>query len=324
MSGDVFRLGLIGAGRMGRTHLRALAGFVEVDVTAVAEPSAVARAALADTGLRRYETVPQLLDAGGIDGVLIAAPSDLHAQIVGLVAAAGLPILCEKPCGVTTADALRAADAAQRGGVPLQIAYWRRYVPDLQVLHERIQQGELGDLHLVVCYQWDGQPPARLFRAHSGGIFIDMGVHEFDQARWLTGQQIEQVTAVASPLVGDPEVVADVDSAQALMTLSGGASGVVSLGRYFPGGDMARVEVFGTHGAVRVDFLDPKDGEQAQLDALRRQAEGFAAYARGGPPTGASIADAVQALDAATRATAAVPRLRGALDGLDPTKGAAP
>ena len=248
------------------------------------------------------------MDAGGIDGVLIAAPSDRHAEIVEAVAAAGIPMLCEKPCGISDADIRRAAAAATRHGVPLQVAYWRRYVPSLIDLRHRIQQGEFGDVHLIACFQWDVAPPAPGFRAHSGGIFVDMGVHEFDQLRWLSGQEIASVSAVASPLVGDPEVTSDVDSGQALATMSGGTTGLVSLGRYFPLGDMARVEVFGTRNSERIDFLDPADGDAAQLDALRRQAEGFAAYARGGPATGASVDDAQKALDAARRASTAIPR----------------
>ena len=311
----MFRLGLIGAGRMGRTHLRALEGSTTVAVTAVVEPVASARSAIAGTGWAVFEDVAQLLDAGGIDGVLVAAPSDRHLEIVAQVAAAGLPILCEKPCGLSSAEIRAAEEAVERQGVPFQVAYWRRYVPALQALRKRIERGELGDVHLFASFQWDGQPPSAAFRAHSGGIFRDMGVHEFDQVRWLSGQEFGELDAVPGPRSADPDTSDDVDSAQAIASLSGGASAFVSLGRYFPGGDMARIEVFGTGDAVRCDFLDPKDGEQAQLDALVRQAEGFATFATGGPLTGASIHDAAAALQAAERASAAILGRRPAVAG---------
>jgi myo-inositol 2-dehydrogenase/D-chiro-inositol 1-dehydrogenase len=256
-----------------------------------------------------FEEVAQLLDAGNIDGVLIAAPSDRHLQLVTQVAAAGLPILCEKPCGLSSDEVRRAALATEQCGVPIQVGFWRRYVTALQALRGRIERRELGDIPLLASYQWDGQPPSALFRAHSGGIFRDMGVHEFDQIRWLSGQELGEVSAVAAPLI-EVGTGQDVDSAQAIAPLSGGATAFVSLGRYFPGGDMARIEVFGSLDAVRCDFLDPTDGEQAQLDALVRQAEGFATYARGGPLTGASIHDAAAALVAAERAAAAILPLR--------------
>ena len=307
----MFRLGLIGAGRMGRTHLRALVGSTTVAVTAVADPVEAARAALAESGLAAFEDVADLLAAGNIDGVLIAAPTDLHIELVTQVAAAGLPILCEKPCGMSSAGIRQAQEAVERHGVPFQVAYWRRYVPSLQALQQRIELGELGDVHLFASFQWDDVPPSAAFRARSGGIFRDMGVHEFDQVRWLSGQDFGEISVAPGPRSADPEDVSgDVDSAQAIAPLSGVSTAIVSLGRYFRAGDMARIEVFGTRDAVRCDFLDPKDGVRAQLDALVRQTEGFAGFARGGPLTGASIDDAVAALDAAERATAAMERLR--------------
>ena len=249
--------------------------------------------------------------------MLIVVPTDQHLQVITEVAARGLPILCEKPCGLTVAQTRAAVAATQAAGVPFQVAYWRRYVPSLRALRDQIAAGELGTVHLVACYQWDDRPPTEEFRAHSGGILIDMGVHEFDEMRWLTGQELGGMKAIASGLVPGGlarhgpggERSADVDSAQVLVELSGGGSGLVSLGRFHPAGDMARAEAFGTKGTARCDFLDPAEGEQAQLAALRLQAESFADFASGGTCGGATGADAVAALDAATRAGAAIPAL---------------
>jgi myo-inositol 2-dehydrogenase / D-chiro-inositol 1-dehydrogenase len=313
-----FRLGLIGAGRMGRTHLRGLAGSERVAVTAIAEVSEATRRTVPDVGAPVYPGIAEMLDAEALDGVLIVVPTDRHLQVITEVAARGLPILCEKPCGLTVAQTQAAVAETQAAGVPFQVAYWRRYVPSLRALRDQIASGELGTVHLVACYQWDDRPPSDEFRAHSGGILIDMGVHEFDEMRWLTGQDLGSMAAIASGLVpgglirrvsGEDRRSADVDGAQVLVELSGGGSGLVSLGRFHPAGDMARAEAFGTKGTVRCDFLDPAEGEQAQLAALRLQAESFADFASGGPCTGATGADAVAALDAATRAGAAIPAL---------------
>ncbi len=316
--GSPFRLGLIGAGRMGRTHLRGLAGSERVAVTAIAEVSEATRRTVPDVGAPVYPGIAAMLDAEALDGVLIVVPTDRHLQVITEVAARGLPILCEKPCGLTVAQTQAAVAETQAAGVPFQVAYWRRYVPSLRALRDQIAAGELGTVHLVACYQWDDRPPSDEFRAHSGGILIDMGVHEFDEMRWLTGQDLGGMAAIASGLVpgglirrvsGAERRSADVDSAQVLVELSGGGSGLVSLGRFHPAGDMARAEAFGTKGTVRCDFLDPAAGEQAQLAALRLQAESFAGFASGGPCTGATGADAVAALDAATRAGAAIAAL---------------
>ena len=313
-----FRIGLIGAGRMGRTHLRALAGADVVRVTAIAEMSPAARETVAAPGLTLYESVTDMLDQAALDGVLIVAPTDQHGAIIADVAARGLPILCEKPCGLTAAAARASAQTAAAAGVPLQVAYWRRFVPGLRQLHDRIAAGELGAIHLVTCYQWDERPPSPIFRAHSGGIAIDMGVHEFDQLRWLTGQDIAGLAVVSSGAVqasaaaaAAPDGIADVDGAQVVLTLSGGATGFVSLGRYFPAGDAVWAEAFGTRGHERCEVIDPAEGEVAQLEALRRQAESFASFAQGGPCQGATADDAVAALVAAEQVTAAIPAMSG-------------
>jgi len=305
---------------MGRTHLRALAGSDVVKVTAIAEMSPAAREAVAAPGVAVYESVAEMLDRTALGGVLVAAPTDQHGAIIAEVAAHGVPILCEKPCGLTATAAQTSAQVAAAAGVPLQVAYWRRFVPGLRQLHDRIAAGELGVIHLVTCYQWDERPPSPVFRAHSGGIAIDMGVHEFDQLRWLTGQDIAGLAVVSSGSA--PDGIADVDGAQVVLTLSGGATGFVSLGRYFRVGDAVWAEAFGTEGHERCDVIDPAEGEVAQLAALRAQAESFASFAAGGPCQGATAADAIAALTAAEQVSAAIPAMSAGQhvsDGLRPS-----
>lgn len=299
---SVFRLGLVGAGRMGRNHMRALAGNPHVQVTAVVDPSEKAREELRSYRVTVHADLDDMLKMAHVEGVLVAAPSPSHVDMIDRLTAAGLPILCEKPCGVASADARRAAKLASTRGVKLQVAYWRRFVPALKRLRSRIATSDIGELYLVACYQWDEQPPPAAFRTGSGGIFIDMGVHEFDQIRWLTGQEITSIQAHASTTTSVPPVKEDVESAQALCALSSGSTGIVSLGRRFSGGDICRVEVFGTRDVEDCRFLWPPTGDETFLKALRDQAESFAAWTRGTAGEGASAEDAVAALEAAERA----------------------
>jgi myo-inositol 2-dehydrogenase/D-chiro-inositol 1-dehydrogenase len=292
---------------MGRTHMRALSNSDRVRVVAVVEPSETSRAAL-DDDVAAYPDVASLLRASNFDGVLVAAPSTLHLQLVTQLATAGVAILCEKPCGISAAQARAAATIAARHGVKLQIAYWRRFVLSLQRLRQRIVAGDLGALYFVACYQWDGEPPAAAFRTSSGGIFIDMGVHEFDQVRWLSGQEFTQILPAVAEVGPEPPIAGDADSAQVLCTLSGGSTALVSLGRRYPLGDVCRVEAFGTRDAEDCRFLWPPDGESVFLQALQRQAEGFADSVRGGDAIGATAADAVAALEAAEKASRALHR----------------
>ena len=299
----LFRLGLIGAGRMGRTHLAALDGAAGLDVVAIAEPAQAIRESLKGAGVPLYAGVEDMLETARLDGVIIAVPSDQHLAVVRAVAAAGIPMLCEKPCGVAPGQAQEAAGLARAAGVPLQVAYWRRYVPQLQALHARIREGALGEIYFIACYQWDEAPPSPAFRAKSGGIFIDMGVHEFDQLRWLSGQDIAAVQAVPAHVTSDAAVPGDVESAAVLCRLGGGATALVSLGRRYPAGDMCKVEVFGTRGAESIEFLTPTDGVRAFHGALCLQAQGFAAWVRGGAMHGARAEDATAALSAAVIAS---------------------
>lgn len=298
-----FRMGLLGAGRMGRTHLRALAGSDVLRIVAVADPLESARAAVAAEGIAVHAELAAMLRTGGLDGVLIASSSDTHLGCIAELAAAGLPILCEKPCGLSSRQGQEAAHIASGANVPLQVAYWRRFVPSLKTLQTRIVAGELGSLYLAACYQWDEKPPPASFRSRSGGIFMDMAVHEFDQIRWLSGQEIGALHAVAAGTISDPPVAGDAESAQVLCALSGGATGMVSLGRRFPLGDVCKVEVFGTRGAQECRFLWPPAAERVFLEALRLQAESFVRWVGGGPAEGATALDAVAALEAAERAS---------------------
>jgi myo-inositol 2-dehydrogenase / D-chiro-inositol 1-dehydrogenase len=297
---ECVRIALVGAGRMGRVHLRALQLSPSIELVGVVEPVAAAREAVAGEGIRVYETVERLLQDGDAEAVLVAAPSDQHPGLVATFAAAGVPVLCEKPVGVRASDAISAARAADDAGVLLQVGYWRRFVPELRALRERIASGALGEIIQLACMQWDAEPPSEQFRAHSGGIAVDMGVHEFDQTRWLLGQEVGSVAAAsAGPSTTDPASPSDPDAAMILAQLSGGAVATISLGRRFPYADSCWVEVWGTAGYERLPFMWDKAGEQIFLDAMVAQAEAYARAVRGRPLEGAGGADAVAALTVA-------------------------
>jgi len=288
---------------MGRNHLRALATSSEVKVAAIAEPLQSARQSLPSADVAVYGDLDRMLDTAGIDAVLVCVPSDLHLTTVKALIDAGMPTLCEKPVGVTAAEAREAAGLVAAAGLPFQVGFWRRFVPTLKDLRDRLAAGKLGDIYAVANFQWDREPPSATFRAHSGGIFVDMGVHEFDQTRWLVEQEFGAISSLASGVAAEPWP-GDPESAHAIAALSGGTTAVVSLGRRFPLGDVCKVEVFGTRDAEECKFLWPPTADDTFFGALRLQAESFARHVRGGPLEGASAHDAAAALDAAERAAA--------------------
>ena len=288
-----FRLALIGAGRMGETHARALSSSPDVEIACVVDPSDAA-AAQVDAPRATLDDLPE------VDGALVAVPTRLHVEVVTRLAERGLPVLCEKPCGLTV-DETKAIAAL---GVRIQVAYWRRFVPALRELRERIRQGALGQLVLVASAELDELPPAAAFRdpRSSGGIVVDMGVHEFDQLRWLTGQEIVAVAGAAGAVGWDPPVDGDPELVSLSLRTDGGIAATVVLARRYPPGETCRIEVVGLRGAEAFAFVAPPAGGATVAAALRAQAEDFA---RAGGE-GATLADAIAALDAATRAKAAL------------------
>src|SRR6476646_324895 len=204
-------IAVVGAGRMGSVHLRALAETRLARLAAVVKPVAESRKRVAELfGGPAFASFDDLVEGG-----VIAAPTDLHVALVAGGVGAGLPVVGEKPCGLSADQAGQAAAAAAAAGLPLQVGYYRRFLPELVAFRQRIAAGRLGELSLVVLNQWDEHPPSAEFERRSGGIVVDMGVHEIDQLRWLTGQEVEQVAAL-TPAPGDQS------SAVISLRLSGG------------------------------------------------------------------------------------------------------
>ncbi len=297
------RIAVVGAGRMGRVHLSVLEALPDVEVAAVVDPVAPGAT---------HADLDELLAAGRPDGAVVAAPSTLHLELVLRLLEAGVPTLCEKPCGTTPDEARAAVRRADETGTPLQIGYWRRFVPELEALRRRIVAGELGGVLLVRSEQWDEHPPPPAFRAASGGILVDMGVHELDQIRWLTGQELDCRAVVAATAGVDPPVEGDPESVEAVFALSGGGLGVVSLGRRFPPGDMCRVSVHGTGDVAECRFLWPPSSERAFAEGIAAQDAAFVELVRGGTQQGAGPADAVAALVAAAQAQSSLESRREA------------
>jgi myo-inositol 2-dehydrogenase/D-chiro-inositol 1-dehydrogenase len=240
-----------------------------------------------------------MVNSEKLDGILVAAPTDRHLHVITEIAYTGISILSEKPCGLNSDQAQQAGEICSKNGVKLQVAYWRRFIPELKEVARKIASGEIGEVHFINATQWDESPPRKEFRLASGGIFVDMAVHEIDQIRWLSGQEVISTMTSIYPQTEDSNN--DTDSTQSILEMSGGAIGLVSLGRFHSGGDLVSAEIFTSKEHTRIDILNPGTGEKPQLDALRLQAESFANWVRGGAQEGATSADAEAALDIANQ-----------------------
>ena len=288
-------IAVVGVGRMGSVHLQALGETRLARLAAVVEPVAEPRERAAERyRVPAFATLDELVGSRLAEGVVITAPTDLHLGLVESCLEAGLPVFCEKPCGVSADQAGRAAAAAAAAGLPLRVGYYRRFLPELVALRQRIAAGRLGELSLVVLNQWDEHPPSAEFERRSGGIVVDMGVHEIDQLRWLTGQEVVHVAAL-TPAPGDQS------SAVISLRLSGGTLAAITLGRRFPHPDSCWMEVVGTAGYQRLPFVWAEQGEKVVLAGIAAELDAFAAAVRGAPMAGPGGADAVAALEVAER-----------------------
>ncbi len=296
---SAFSLGLVGGGRMGQMHLRALSSSNQLAVTSVVEPFEATAEKLKGMGYKVFPNLEQLVNSEKLDGILVAAPTDRHLSVITEIANTGISILSEKPCGLNSDQARQAGEICSKNGVKLQVAYWRRFIPELKEIARKIASGEIGEVHFINATQWDESPPRKEFRLASGGIFVDMAVHEIDQIRWLTGQEVTSTKTSIFPQTEDSKD--DTDSTQSILEMSGGAIGLVSLGRFHTGGDLVSAEIFTSKEHRRIDIVNPATGENPQLDALRLQAESFANWVRGGAQEGATSADAEAALDIANQ-----------------------
>jgi myo-inositol 2-dehydrogenase / D-chiro-inositol 1-dehydrogenase len=245
------RLGVLGLGRIGGFHAGTLSRLPAVESLVVSDPVA----ALAGDGAERFGAQvagsPAELVASGVDGVVIAAATDAHPELLRLCVAAGLPTFCEKPVARSAAEAAMVARQVADAGVQVQIGYPRRFDPAFAAVRAAVAGGELGWVHTVRSTTLDPAPPPRGYIEASGGIFRDCSVHDFDAVRWVTGQEVAEVYAAGGGC--GPEWFAeagDVASASAVLTLADGALAVVSNSRYNARGYDVRLEVHGSRDSV--------------------------------------------------------------------------
>src|SRR3954466_11262268 len=300
------RVGVIGVGRIGRMHAELLAHRVPgLALAAVydAVPD-VAQTVGAALGADVPGTVDELLSADDVEAVAICSSTPTHAPLIEQAARAGKAILCEKPVSLTLAEVDRALAAVTAAGVPFQIGFNRRFDPPHQTLRDAVAAGELGDPHLARISSRDPAPPPLEYSRVSGGLFLDMTVHDFDMARYVTGSEVTEVYATGSARVtpGLSEF-GDIDTAVVTLTHENGCLTMIDNSRQAVYGYDQRVEVFGSAGSASSE--NPlahttviRDARGARLAAMPyffierytvsyvRQWEAFAAAVRAGviPP----------------------------------------
>jgi inositol 2-dehydrogenase len=252
------RIGLIGVGRMGQVFAHHLAFSVEeVDFVAVADMNAaLAQEAAARFGAENgYSDYHVLLAREDIDAVVIASPTHTHPEVIIAAAQAGKHIFSEKPLALTLDACSQTIEAVNEAGVKFQLGFMRRFDPGYVVAKKKIEAGVIGK---PVMFKSVGRDPKRTSlefarRENSGGLIADMGVHDFDLARWMMGSEVERVSTEGGCLVF-PELkdVGDIDNAVINLKFENGAVGNIDVSRNAVYGYDIRTEILGSEGGLMI------------------------------------------------------------------------
>lgn len=247
-------IGIIGAGRIGKVHMQSITYNVPTaKVLGITDVFKDGLQELADKyGIEKvYADYKEMLADKDIDAVLVCSSTDTHADISIEAAKAGKHIFCEKPVDLTPEKVQAVIDAVAKAGVKLQVGFNRRFDHNFAHVRSLINEGKVGNLELIKITSRDPEPPPAEYAAVSGGMFLDMTIHDFDMARFLAGSDVTEVYASATCLV-DPAIgeAGDVDTAIINLKFENGALGVIDNSRRAAYGYDQRIEVFGSKGAA--------------------------------------------------------------------------
>ena len=251
--------GIIGAGRIGKLHADNLLSRVDgACLKAITDP-------FLDEDWAASRNIPLtgkdhriLLDDPEIDAILIGSPSAEHAPQMIECAEAGKHIFCEKPIALDPEIIRNALAEVDKSGVKLQVGFNRRFDPNFSAVQHQVASGALGDPHIIRITSRDPAPPPAEYVAGSGGMFLDMTIHDFDMARFLSSSEVTEVHAYGAVLV-DPEIgkAGDIDTAVISLKFANGALGIIENSRKAVYGYDQRVEVFGAKGTAMADNNTP-------------------------------------------------------------------
>lgn len=268
------RFAVLGAGRIGKVHAGTIANSSRASVAYVADAIPDAAASLAASVGAKVASIDEIL-ASDVEAILIATPTDTHADLIEQAARAGKAILCEKPVSLSVERIEACLPVVKAAGVPLMIGFNRRFDPNFASLQQRLRAGDIGDVEIVTIISRDPAPPPVSYIERSGGLYRDMMIHDFDMARFLVGEDFVSVHALGSALVDKAIGVAgDVDTAAVQMQTASGKIAVITNSRRATYGYDQRVEVHGSKGMLRagnvhMTTLERADGAGFTQDVIQ-------------------------------------------------------
>ena len=247
------KFAVAGLGRIGRIHLENLLQMKNVEVIAVMDPLEASQKYAEEKGIPSVTaTFEEMMAVEGIDSVVICSPTDTHAAYVEIAAKAGVHVFCEKPLDRSLHRVVEVLEVVKDANIKLMLGFNRRFDKEFKQVQELVANGSIGNPHIVKITSRDpGAPPVGYIK-QSGGLFLDMTIHDFDMARFVVGKEVEEVYAKGAVLV-DPEIgkAGDIDTAVITLTYTDGTMAIIDNSREASYGYDQRIEVFGSKGMVQ-------------------------------------------------------------------------
>ena len=315
------RIGVCGVGRIGHLHAENVCKCIEkAELVAVADPIKIlARQVAKEFAVRGYANPHEMMKKERLDAVIVATPTATHAEVVEAAARAHLSILLEKPIALTMKDADKIVSIVKRSQIKLQLGFNRRWDPSYSKAKKLITKGEIGRPLVVKTCARDPQPPPDEYIKHSGGIFVDECIHDFDIALWLSEVPVKQVWATGTTLVYPQfSKYKDYDNAVAVLQFSNQSLGIIEGSRTSAYGYDLRTEILGDQGQIRIDNwkedstrLWTKKGAlddqypwfmKRFADAYRQEIYGFCDYVAKGEKSPVSVEEGREVLRVALAA----------------------
>jgi len=264
------KIGVAGVGRIGKIHLEnILQRFPDVEIVLVADPSDEAEKYVLGKNLNFSNDYNDIINNPEIDTVIICSPTDTHANFVERAAQSGKHIFCEKPLDLSLEQVAKTLKVVEKSGVKLMLGFNRRFDPNFLKIKSMVESGKIGDPQILKITSRDpGIPPISYVKV-SGGLFMDMAIHDFDMARYIMNKEVVEIYSKAAVLV-DPAIgeAGDIDTALTTLTFEDGTMASIDNCRKAVYGYDQRIEVFGSKGMVKADNNFPDNHQYFSADGI--------------------------------------------------------
>ena len=246
-------LAIVGFGRIGRIHAENILSMQGANLKIIVDPILDIDEGLKRRGIQQSKNIADLFSLQKIDGVIICSPSNYHVEQIKELSKATKNIFCEKPLGLSIKEIMEVKSLVDSKNLNLHVGFNRRFDPDFSSLKLSIVSGDIGDLHMIKIISRDPYPPPISYIEKSGGMFLDMTIHDFDMVKYLSGVEISEIYAKGDCFI-DPEIkkANDIDTAIINMTLKNGILATINNSRKAVYGYDQRIEVLGSKGTMIV------------------------------------------------------------------------